>query len=187
MSIAQEHLNTLSASEVLLVTAFYSHLAYIIARLVVTVGLDVGRRHLCHITQQQTRIRVFILAYAALLDIEAREAVGFLLENAELLVGELRHKQLLCVFRIARVFRLVLDITHTAAEIVLSDIERATKLSSVQPPLLLVHHNHDVIRRLIVDQQFTIAVTYITSRRKLHFLQEGITIGIPLIVVTKYL
>ncbi len=48
---------------------------------------------------------------------------------------------------------------------------------------LLVHHHHHVVGRLIIHQQLTITVVNGTTGRELNLLQEGITVGILLIVV----
>ena len=95
--IPEQYLHTLGAAQFLLVGALYADFSDIVAGLVVVVFLDVLGRHLRHIPQQQGRRGILILADASFLDVKAREFVGFLLKHAELLVGELRHEELLCV------------------------------------------------------------------------------------------
>ena len=95
--IPEQYLHTLGAAQFLLVGALYADFSDIVAGLVVVVFLDVLGRHLRHVAQQQGRRGILILADASFLDVEAREFVGFLLKHAELLVGELRHEELLCV------------------------------------------------------------------------------------------
>ena len=51
----------------------------------------------------------------------------------------------------------------------------------------LVHYDHDVIGRLVVYQQLAVAVADDAARGELHLLQEGIRVGILLVVIAHQL
>ena len=53
--------------------------------------------------------------------------------------------------------------------------------------LCLVHHHHDIVGRLVIHQQLTVAIVDTTTRRILYLLEESIGVGTLLIVVTGYL
>ena len=124
-----------------------------------------------------------ILAYATVLNIESGETEHLLLKYGEVLVAELTHKHLLREARIARILRVILNVVHTFYEELLCYAERLAEFGCVDTSLCLVHNNHNVVGRLIVHHKSTIAVVYGTTRRKLHFLQESVGVGIFLIVI----
>ena len=103
-------------------------------------------------------IGIFVLTDGTTLDGEAWKAEHLLLKDAEVFVVDLAHEQLLSEPRIAWILIAVLDIVHAFDEIVLCDTQGLTKVQSVEMTLLFVHHDHDVVRRLVIDQQLTIAV-----------------------------
>ena len=84
--VAQQNLHAFLSSQLLFVILFYTEFAYIVARLVVVVVLNVAWRHFGDIAEHMRRIRVLVLPYASPLDIEARKAEYLLLEYAEFFV-----------------------------------------------------------------------------------------------------
>ena len=86
MSIAQQNLDAFLATQLLLIATLYTQLADIVARLVVVILLDVGRRHLSHVAQHVGGKGILVLSYAAPLDIEAGEAEHLFLEHREVVV-----------------------------------------------------------------------------------------------------
>ena len=128
-----------------------------------------------------------VLAYAALLHVETREAEYLFLEEAELLRRELTHKELLRKARVARVLRVVLNVVHALYEELFRDAKRVAKLKRVDASLCFVHHDHNVVSRLIVHEQSAVAVVDGTTRRVFDFLEEGVGVGVLLVVVAKQL
>ena len=187
VGIAQENLHPLLATQLLLVEALHTQLAYIVAGLVVVVRLDVGRRHLGHVAQHVGRIGILILADAAPLHVEARETVHLLLEDGELLVRQLVHKHLLGEARVAGILRAVHDSGHTLHKLLTADAQCLAELKGVQMVAHLVDHHHDVVGRLVVDEQLSVAVGDDATRGKLHFLQEGVAVCTLLVVLTRNL
>ena len=84
--VAQQNLHAFLSSQLLFVILFHTEFAYIVARLVVVVVLNVAWRHFGDIAEHMRRIRVLVLPYASPLDIEARKAEYLLLEYAEFFV-----------------------------------------------------------------------------------------------------
>ena len=184
MGIAQQDLDTLLATELLLVTALHALLTDIVARLVIVIGLDVSRRHFRYIAQHVGCHTALVAAHTTLLHIEAGEAEHLLLKDAEVLVAELTEEELLGESRVAGIAVTVLDGLHPAVELFLRDVQGIAELHRVQTILGLVHHHHNIIGRLIVDHQLAVAVGDDATRRELYLLQEGIRVGTLLIVVT---
>ena len=182
-SVAQQYLHALLATQFLLIVFLDTELAYVVAGLVVVVVFNVRRRHLSHVAEDVCSVRCLILAYAALLHIETGESEHLLLKVAELLIAELAHKELLRESRVAGILGIVLYVVHALDEVFLGDAERLAEFGSVDTALCLVHHHHDVVGRLVVYEQLAVAVVYGTARRKLHLLEEGVGVGVLLVVV----
>ena len=89
--------------------------------------------------------------------------------------------------RVARVLVPVLDVVHALDKKLLGDAQGVTELKGVQVAFLFVHNNHDVVSRLIVNQQLAVAVIDDATRRVLHFLEKSVTIGIALVVIAQQL
>ena len=181
--ITKHDFHTLLSTEHLLVRLLQSELSDVVARLIVVILLDVALRHLAHITEHVSRIRISIFSDATLLDIEAREAEHLLLEHTEVLVAQLGHEELLGITRITGILGSVLDVVHTLDEKLLGDAQGIAEVHRVETVLLLVHHHHQVVRRLVIYHQLAISVVDSATRRVLYLLEEGITVGIFLIVV----
>ena len=172
--VAQQYLHAFLPPELFLVLALHAELAYVVARLVVVVFVDVGLRHLGHVAYDVGGVRVLVLADAALLHVEAGEAEYLLLEAAELPVGNLAHEQLLGVTGVPGVLRAVLDGGHARVELLAGDANRAAELGRVEPPARLVHHHHDVVGRLVVDHEPALAVGDDAARGIVYTLKEGV-------------
>ena len=52
---------------------------------------------------------------------------------------------------------------------------------------LFIHHDHDVIGRLVVDKQLPVTVAYDAAAGKLYLLQERIRVGALAVVVAHHL
>ena len=187
VGIAQQNLDTFHTTQLLLVRALDTQLADIVAGLVVVVLLDIGRRHLSHIAQHVGTHVVGVLAHAALLHIEAWETEHLLLEDAEVLVGELTHEDLLGKARIAWVAVTVLDGGHATVELLARDAERLTELEGVETVLDLVHHHHDVVGGLVIHHQLAVPVEDGTTGGIFYLLEKSIGVGTLLVVVARNL
>ena len=183
MGIAKQYLDTLHATKLFLVRFLQSQLADVVAWLVVVIVLYVALRYLAHIAQYVGGIRIGILSHTSLLHIEARETEHLLLEHAEVLVGELRHEELLGVSRITRVLVAILDVVHSLDKPLLGDAQRVAEVHRIEASALLVHHHHDVVGRLVVYHQLAVPIVDGSTRRELYLLEEGVTVGVLLIVV----
>ena len=185
VGIAQQNLDTLLTTQRLLIGTLDAQFADIVAGLVIVVFLDIGRRSLSHIAQQMGCHVIGVLTDSTLLHVEAGEAEHLLLEHAEILIGQLTHEQLLRITRIARIAVAVLHRGHTTVELVTGDAEGMTELQRVKTVAHLVHHHHQVVRRLVEHQQLSLAVEHIATRGIFDFLQEGVRVGTLLIVVAR--
>ena len=132
-------------------------------------------------------VGILILADTSLLHIETWETVYLLLKHAELLVRQLVHEHLLCERRIARILRAVLDRCHPCIEVLAGDVERLTEFHRVKMMLRLVDHHHDVVGRLVINHQFTIAGSNDAPRGIVYLLEESVGVGILLVVVAHQL
>ena len=65
--------------------------------------------------------------------------------------------------------------------------QRLAEVKGIKTPLGLVHHHHDIIRRLIVDHQFAVSVKDGSTRGILYLFQKGVRVGTLLIVIARYL
>ena len=183
VSISQHNLHTLLTTQLLLIKLLYTQFSDIVASLIVVIVFNIALRNLTHITQHMGCIRIGIFSDGTFLDIETGESEHLLLEHTEIPVAQLPHKKLLSIARIARVLRAVLDIVHSLDKKLFRNTQRITEIHRIKPAALLVHDHHQIVRRLIIHQQLTITVVNGTTSRKLNTLQEGITVGILLVVV----
>ena len=181
--ITEQNLHTLYASKFLFVMLLNTQLSDVVARLVVVIFLDVAFRNLAHIAQYMGGIRIGIFSHASLLHIEARESEHLLLEYAEVLVRQLRHEELLRISGISRILTAVLDILHSLLESLLGNTQGIAEVEGIESSLLLLHHHHQVVRRLVIHQQLSVSIVDGTTRRELYLLQEGVTVGILLVIL----
>ena len=77
---------------------------------------------------------------------------------------------------------MVFDFRHSPFIKVPCNAQTFAQVKSVYS-LLLRHHDHNIVRGLVVDQQFTVTVGDYTARGILHFLKESVGIGVFLIIV----
>ena len=185
--VAQQNLNTFLTAQLLFVITLDAKFSDEVARLIVVVFLDVGRRNFRYIAEHVGGIGVFIFANRAFLDIKTRKTEHFLLENAEFLVRELSHENLLRIARIAGIFRTVFDVAHPLDEVFLRDADGLAKLHRVESSCHLVHDHHDVVNRLVINHLLAVSVSDDTTRGELDFFQKGIRVGIFLVVVAEQL
>ena len=89
MGISEQNLDTLHATKLFLVLALHTQFPDIVARLIVVVLLNIGRRNLSHIAQHMGSHRRLILSDTALLYIKAGETEHLLLEDAKIFVRQL--------------------------------------------------------------------------------------------------
>ena len=183
VGVAQQNLHTLLAPELFLVRTLYAKLADIVARLIVVVFLNIGRRHLSHVAQHMGCVGIYVLADAAMLDIESRETVHLFPEDAELLFRQLTHEELLGESRIAGVLVPVLDVVHALVELFLRNAEGVAEFQGVEMSAFLVHHHHQVVTVLVIDHQFSVAVGNDATGGELDFLEESVRVGVLLVVV----
>ena len=87
--------------------------------------------------------------------------------------GNLRHKELRGVARIAWILLGILYIGHALDILIARDTYGLAKVERVYPTLV-VHYHHDVVRRLIVNQNTTLAIEYQSARGVLYVLTKGI-------------
>ena len=133
------------------------------------------------------RYRKLILSHATFLYIEARETEHLLLKQAKVLIGKLAYEELLRKARITGIFVAVLHHCHTVIKLFLGDTQCLTELCRVNTVSGFIHHNHDVIRRLVKDHQFAITIADISTRGIFDFLQEGVRVCTLFIVITCHL
>ena len=185
--VAQQNLHAFHAAKVFLIIFFDAQLADVVAGLVVVVLLNVGFRHLAHVAQHMGGKGILVLPDASFLDVESGKAEELLLENAEILVGELAHEQLLCEPGVARILVAVLDVVHPLDEKLLGNAQGVAEIHGVETPLFLVHHHHNVVGRLVVDKQLAVAVVDDATRGILHLLEKGVAVGTLPVVVAHHL
>ena len=128
---------------------------------------------------------VIVLSDRSFLDVEAGKAEHLLLENAKVLIRQLTHEQLLCIAGVAGITVAVLHSSHPLVELVATDAQCLTEIQCVKPVPHLIHHNHNVIRRLIEHHQFAVTVGDITTRGIFYLLQESVRVGTLLVVITR--
>ena len=95
VGIAQQNLHTFDPPQLFLIATLNAQLTNVVAWLIVVIGLDIGRRHLAHVTQHMSSHRIFVLPDGTMLDIEARKAEHLLLKHGEVGFGQLVHEHLL--------------------------------------------------------------------------------------------
>ena len=182
--IAKHNLHALGSSELLLVMLLQSQLTDIVTWLIVVILLNIAWRNLTHISQYMGSVWIDIFSHASLLHIETGEPEHLLLEDAEVLVRKLTHEELLGISRVSGILASVLDGLHSLLESLLGNAQGVAEVHRIQTSLLLLHHHHDIIGRRIIHHQLAVSVVDSATRRKLYLLQEGIGIGILLIILT---
>ena len=163
VGITKHNLNTLDTTKFFLVFLLDALLTDIIARLVIVIVLNVARRYLSKVAKQMGGNWHIILAHATPLNIESGESEHLLLKSAELLIGYLPEEKLLGKTTVTRVLRPVLDVVHTLDEKLLSNIERTAELCCIKTSFRLVHDDHNIVGRLIVNKQLAITVGNVST------------------------
>jgi hypothetical protein len=175
--IAKEDFNSLFATQLFLVLTLYAKFSDIVTAPVIVVAFNILGAYLANVSKNVCCIRIGILAYASLLYVETRIAEKFFAEGTELLGRQLAHEQLLGITAVTGIAPGVADFIHTAFVPLGSDTMGVAQIQGIYANLLL-HHNHYVISRLVVHQQFAIAVGYGTTGREKDMLQKSVAIGI---------
>ena len=150
------------------------------------VGFYIFRTDFADVSKQVSRIGIVVLANASLLNVEARKAEKLLLETAELLGRELAQKDLLCIGTVAWIALAVFYLFHSSLVPFASYVEAFTKVQCINAHLL-IHDDHHIIGRLVIDKQLAISVGNRTSSRILDALKESIGVGTYLEVFAEQL
>jgi hypothetical protein len=158
VGIAQQYLHAFLAAQVLLVIAFYTEFTDIVARLIIVVFFDIRGGYFGYVAQHMSGIGVFVLADAAFLNIETGETVHLLLQHTEIVVGELTPEHLFCETGVTGVLRTIFDGLHTFVELLAGDAQGFAEFKGVEVVLGFIHHHHDIVRGLVIDQQLAVAV-----------------------------
>ena len=182
VGIAQEDFDALLAAEFLLIGTLDALDADEVAAAVVVVVLDVAPGDLRHVAQHVRRHVVGVLPGGAPLDVESGEAEELLLEDGELLGRQLAEEDLFGVGGIAGIDGAVLDVLHPLAEELGGDVERTAEVERVEV-LDLAHDYGHVVGRLVVDHETPLAVVDGSPCRVLHLVEEGVAVGVLLVVV----
>ena len=185
MGITQHNLHTFLAPKFLFIIFFNTEFAYIVTRLIIIVFFYVGNGNLTDVAQNMSCIGIGVLPNTSFLHIKAWETKHFLSKYAELPVGKLRHEKLFGKSAVARILATVLDIIHPFDEIHLADTKCIAEFERINMAFCLVHDNHNIIRRLVINHQFAISIVNSATRRIIDFLEKSITIGILLEVIAK--
>ena len=61
------------------------------------------------------------------------------------------------------------------------------ELKGIETPLNLVHHHHDVVRRLVIHHQLSMTIKDSTAGRIFYLFEEGVGVGTLLVVITRNL
>ena len=85
--------------------------------------------------------------------------------------------------RVSRILGIVLDIVHALYEKLLGNAETLAEFGGVESSALFVHHHHDVVSGLVVHEELALTVGYYAARGIFYFFEEGVTVGIFLVVV----
>ena len=107
--------------------------------------------------------RILILPHGSLLGIEAWETEHLLLEDTEVLIGELAHEELLGIARIAGILITVFHRSHTHVELLLGNTQGLAELHRIKTVTRLIHHHHNVVRRLVIHNQLPMTIGDITT------------------------
>ncbi len=171
-----------------LVGTFYAEFTDKVAALIVAVAIifEFLFTNLAHVAQHVRPAALGIVARGTLHGTEPVEAEKFFLEKGELPRGYLAHEELRRVAGIAGVFGRVFNLCHAADIELAGDADRFAEVERVHAALV-VHHYHNIIRRLVVDEQVAVAVVNQAARGIQYFFAEGVRVGILFIVVAKQL
>ena len=186
VSVAQENLHPLLATQHLLVGTLDTQVARVVAPVVVVVLLHITGRNLTDIAQHIGRYGIGILPEHTVLNKEAGEAIELLLQTAIILSRELCHE---CLRRIGGVTGIepgILHILHALVKLLASDTHRAAEVERIERSHL-AHNHHHVVGRLVEHQQLAVAVIDKSARRILCLFEESVAIGILLVIVVKHL
>ena len=188
VNVAQEDLHPFLAAQLLLVRAFDAELADVVAALVeaVLVFVQIFLRHFAHVAEHVGPHAEGVVADGAVFDREALEAEQLLPEDGKLFGRDLPEEELGRVAGVAGIFPPVLDFGHALDVFLFGDADGSAEVERVHA-LLLFHDDHDVVRRLVVDEQLAAAVHDQAARGVLYLFEEGVRVGVLFVVVAHHL
>ncbi len=176
--VANENLAALAATQIGLVTLLDAQVASVVARAVVVVVVDVALIHLANVAQHIGATSGVVLPQDALHDEEARIAIEFLLQAPIVLGAEVVHEHLL---RVGRIVAHALHLLDAAVVVGALDLQRAAKVGGVKRGYVLGNH-HQVVGRLVIDDEAVVAVKNQTARRINRAFQKSIAVGIGFVL-----
>ena len=186
VGIAQQHFHALLAAQELLVATFDALLAYVVATVVVGVGLYLALRHLADVAQGMGRSVVGVLTYGASLNVESRVFEKLFLKHAALFGRKLRHESLRGIGGVAGIEAPVAHVGHTLVKLFEADPQRTAEVERIEVVHFAGNESY-VVGGLVEDEQLSVAVVDGSARGVLHFVEEGVAVGILLIFVRHYL
>ena len=131
-------------------------------------------------------IGIFIFPYRTVLNIKAGEFIQLFLQNAAFLCREVIHKHLRDIGRIAGIQPPVLNFGYTFHKQFFCNAEDIAEVERIER-LNLAHDQHDLIRRLVIDQQFPVAVINDTPGRDQCLFLKRIAVSPRFIVAVHHL
>ena len=186
--VAEHDAHALLAAQLPLVRAFHTEFADKVATLIVAVAIvfEFLLADFAHVAQHVRSTALGIVARGTLHGTEPIEAEEFFLKKGELPRGDLAHEKLRRVARITGVLGRVFNLCHAADIEISGDADRFAEVERINAALV-VHHYHNIIGRLVVDEQFAVAVENQAARGVKYFFAESVGVGILLIVVAEQL
>ena len=183
VNVSQHDAHAFFATQFFFVATFHAEFSDEVAALIIIIVGNVFVVHFSNIAEKVRPKASGVVANGAFFNGEAFEAEEFLAENGELLCGNLAHEELR---RIARIADFRLDFVHALDIEIFRDANGLAKVERIDAALV-VHDDHDVVRRLIVDKEPPFAIENQSARGILDFFAESIGVGILLIVVAHQL
>ena len=165
MDIAEHDALALFPAEHFFVRTFKSELPDVVSTLIIGVGIDVGLIHLTDVAQHKGRPRTGITTDGALLGRKTIETEELFTDFRKLLSRNLTHEKLGRIARIVWMFFRILDICHTGDVFLPCDTHGIAEIEGVDA-MLVLHDDVDIVRRLIIDHQTSLAVEDKTARRE---------------------
>ena len=184
--IFHQDLLTLDTAQIGLVGLLYAQVAGIVAAAVVGVTLQVLEGHFSDVAKHIGPGVVGILADGALLDIEAGEEVQFLLQTAVILLAQVRDQFLGGISRVTGILAGILHLLPEGIEGLRGDIQGLAQGQGVEL-LHILGDEHEVVGGLVEYYQFAVAVVDDAACRIYGALQEGVGVGVDLIVILAHL
>ena len=184
--IPQQDFHPFFAAQYLFIRQFDSRFAFVIARHIIGIFLNLTPAHFAQITQQMSAVRIRIFPYRPVLDIKAWKLIQLLLQNATLLGRQMVHKHLRHIRRISRIQPPVFYVGDSLHKLFFGNIQYLAKIERIKW-LHLPHHHHHFIRRLVVHKQFAISIVHDSPGGIQCFFQKSIAVCPRLVVIIDHL